>query len=80
MSTLVYYNVNFHMQKIASFRRKDLAEAYASFERKKRDEYLQRQKPMLTSGEYRGLKTSVDRAVTVNEVRIEFSDDCLETL
>lgn len=68
------------MQKIASFRRKDLAEKYAEYERTKRDKNLQSKKPLLTAGEYRGLKTSVDRAVTVNEVRIEFSDDCLETL
>ena len=80
MSTFVYYNVNFHMQKIASFRKRHIAEAYAEYERNKRDRILESQRALLTAGEYKGLKTSVDRAVTVNEIKIEFSDDIMEAM
>jgi hypothetical protein len=76
---ITYYNVNFHMQTIASFREKESAESFASQERCRRSESLERQKSHLTAGEYRGIKTSVDRAINVYEVNVQMSDRLIET-
>lgn len=75
---ITYYNVNFHMQTIASFREREVAENFASQERQRRSLSLERQKSYLTAGEYKGIKTSVDRAIKVYEVNIQMSDGLIE--
>jgi len=75
---LTYYNVNFHMRTIASFRERSSAEDFAKQERHRRGDSLERQKEHLTAGEYRGIKTSVDRAIAVYEVNVQMSDHLIE--
>jgi len=74
VESTTYYNVCFYMERIASFKSEEAAEEFASYERLKRSLMLENGKQFLTSGEYRGLKSSVDYGVTVRKIVIEFSD------
>ena len=74
LSTITYYNVNFHMQTIASFKTKEAAESYAAYERICRTAMIEKEKDWLTASEYAGIKSSVERAITVRKIDVHLSD------
>ena len=74
MGQLIYYNVCFHMNPIASFELPENAEKYAEREKSRRMKILEHRKNDLTAGEYRSIKRSVEYGLEVREVVVELQD------
>lgn len=74
MGQIIYYNVCFHMNALASFESPENAEKYAEGEKRRRMRILECRKNELTAGEYRSIKSSVEHGLVVREVVVKLQD------